>query len=82
MVSLEKKKRNKLTSKKGYSESFLIRSHDAETEKEFKKEFGKLALEFFEKEVESAFLNSNYRDELISQKDKVENWIRRLIKEY
>ena len=73
---------NKLTSKKGYSESFLIRSHDAETEKEFKKEFGKLALEFFEKEVESAFLNSNYRDELISQKDKVENWIRRLIKEY
>jgi len=73
---------NKLTSKKGYSESFLMRSHDEEAEKEFKKEFGKLALEFFEKEVESAFLNSNYRNELISQKDKVENWIRILIKEH
>jgi len=71
----------RLESKKGYSEVFLLRDYDTEEENEFKKRFGKLALEFLEKGVDDAFLNSNYRDELLAQRPRVRNWIKKLIKE-
>jgi len=71
----------KLVSKKGYSEVFLIRRDDSENEIEFKKTFGKLALEFLDSKAEDSFLNSNYRDELLSQKEKVQNWIKKQIQE-
>ena len=71
----------KLTSKKGYSEVFMIRKKDDETEKDFKRSFASLAFEFLENETENAFLNSNYRDELLSQKEKVRIWIEKQIRE-
>lgn len=71
------KEYHKLTSKRGYIETFLINSTDTEQQKEFKKKFGELALEFLEKGVENSFLSSNYRDELFSQKGKVQSWIKK-----
>ncbi len=70
-----------LISKKGYSEVFLLRTHDTEKDKAFKKDFGRLAIQFIEREVENAFLSSNYRDELLAQKNKVCGWIKKLIQE-
>ena len=69
----------KLESKKGYSEVFRIRNEDSRKDIDFKLTFGRLAIEFIDKEIEDAFLNSNYRDELLSQKGRVKNWISKLI---
>jgi len=70
---------SKLVSKKGFSEVFLVRSKDKEDDIIYKRDFGKLALEFFENEVENAFLNSNYREDLLAQREKVLGWIERQI---
>lgn len=72
---------NKLISKKGYSEVFLLRSNDTEKDKDFKKKFGRLALDFLGSNIEDSFLSSNYRDELLAQKEKVQNWIKKQIRE-
>ena len=72
---------NKLISKRGFSEAFLLRKNDTEQEKEIKKQFGGLALQFLETEVENSFLISNYRDDLLSQKEKVLVWIKKQIRE-
>ena len=72
---------NKLISKKGYSETFLLRHNDPKQEKTFKIAFGNLALDFLECEVENAFLSSNYREELLAQKTRVKTWIKKLIKQ-
>lgn len=72
---------NKLISKRGYSEVFFLRNKDSEQEKSFKRSFAKIALDFLENEAENAFLNSNYRDELFDQKDKVQDWIKKQLNE-
>jgi len=68
---------HKLTSKRGYSEVFMERNTDTPSEKDFKSQFVKLALAFVSTDVENAFLGSNYREELLSQKEKVKSWIER-----
>lgn len=73
---------NKLKSKKAYTQTFrIIKNKQTEEEVAFRREFGRLALKFLQTEVEDAFLNSNYRDDFLNQKEKVSNWIARQIKE-
>ncbi len=73
---------NKLKSKKAYTQTFrIIKNKQTEEEVAFRKEFGRLALQFLQTEVEDAFLNSNYRDDFLNQKEKVSNWIARQIKD-
>ena len=72
---------NKLISKKGYSEVFLLRTSDNEKERDYKTKFGRLALDFLGADLEDAFLSSNYREELLAQKEKVKNWIKKQIKD-
>lgn len=73
---------NKLKSKKAYTQTFrIIKNKQTEEEVGFRKEFGRLALQFLQTEVEDAFLNSNYRDDFLNQKEKVSNWIARQIKD-
>lgn len=67
---------DKLATKKGYSEVFMIKANDTIEEKCFKMEFGKIALEFVEKYSEEEFKSSNYMDNMISQKGKVAAWIK------
>ena len=69
----------KLISKKAYSDVFRIKKKDSDDTIKFKQCFGKLALEFIEKNIDDAFPNSNYREELLEQREKVEKWISRLI---
>ncbi len=69
---------NKLKSKKAYTQTFrIIKNKQTEEEVAFRKEFGRLALQFLQTEVEDAFLNSNYRDDFLNQKEKVSNLIAR-----
>lgn len=70
-----------LISKKAYSKVFRIKPSDSKETAGLKRMFGQLAIEFIrsDKEMEDAFPNSNYRNELVEQKEKVANWIEGLI---
>lgn len=69
----------KLGSKKDFEDVFGIKNTDSEVEKAFKVLFGKLALIFIKTKAESAFEDSKYRDQMITQKNIVAFLIAKLI---
>lgn len=56
-----------------------LRRTDSEEDKRFKILFGTLAIHFIETKAEEAFKDSNYKDGLLSEKDRVALVIKKLI---
>lgn len=71
--------RDKLTSKKAYADAFRPKKGESAEDKLFRKNLAAKAVEFVRNESEDAFLSSNYRNELVAQKEKVAKWIETLL---
>jgi len=74
----QKMKDRRLETKSDYTLLFQINADDQADEIIFKQTYLDKAMEFMEqmKRPDSLFLNSNYRNELLQQREKVEKWIK------
>lgn len=74
----QKIKDRRLETKSDYTLLFQINADDQTDEINFKQTYLDKAMEFMEqmKRPDSLFLNSNYRNELLQQREKVEKWIK------
>lgn len=71
----------KLSSKKDFEDIFAVRANDSDSDKSFKVVFGRLALFFIKFKADIAFEGSKYREQMITQKSVVAQWVSKLINE-
>jgi len=78
MVVKQKIKERRLETKSDYIILFQINSDDRDDEINFKQTYLDKAIDFMDqvKKNDNLFLNSNYRHELLQQREKVEKWIK------